>query len=196
MNILGLNAYHGDASAALLTGGELAVAIEEERLNRIKHWAGLPVMAAKTCLRYGDVRELQHVAISRDPHAHVWRKLVRAVSHPRSWGRAASRARNAVRATCIGHALEEAEIIRPGQVSIHHVEHHRAHLASAFFASPFDEAAVVSVDGFGDYTSVMWAVGRGTRLEVHGSVPFPHSLGLFYTAFTQFLGFPQYGDEY
>lgn len=196
MNILGLNAYHGDASAALLTGGELAVAIEEERLNRIKHWAGLPVMAAQTCLRYGDVRELQHVAISRDPHAHIWRKLARAAAHPRSWDRAASRARNAVRATCIGHALEEAYVIRPGQVSIHHVEHHRAHLASAFFASPFDEAAVVSIDGFGDYTSVMWAVGRGNRLEVLGSVAFPHSLGLFYTAFTQFLGFPKYGDEY
>src|SRR5256885_16260385 len=100
MNILGLNAYHGDASAALLTGGELAVAIEEERLNRIKHWAGFPVMAAQTCLRYGDVRELQHVAISRDPLAHIWRKLVRAAAHPRSWGRVACRAQNAVRATC------------------------------------------------------------------------------------------------
>src|ERR1700676_1628616 len=173
MNILGLNAYHGDASAALLTGGELAVAIEEERLNRVKHWAGLPVMAARTCLQYGDARELRHVAISRDPRAHVWQKLLTAARHPRSWVRAASRARNAVRANCIGRALEEAEIIRPGQVSIHHVEHHRAHLASAFFASPFDEAAVVSIDGFGDYTSVMWAVGRGNRLDVLGSVPFP-----------------------
>jgi len=196
MNILGLNAYHGDASAALLTGGGLVAAIEEERLNRIKHWAGLPVLAAQTCLQYSDPRELQHVAISRDPQAHVWRKLVRAAAHPRSWGRAVSRAQNAVRATCIGSALEQARIICPGQVSIHHVEHHRAHLASAFFASPFEEAAVVSIDGFGDYTSAMWAIGRGARLEVLGSVPFPHSLGLFYTAFTQFLGFPKYGDEY
>ena len=79
---------------------------------------------------------------------------------------------------------------------IHKVEHHRAHLASAFFASPFEEAAVVSVDGFGDYSSIQWGIGRGNRINVLGSVLFPHSLGILYTAFTQFLGFPKYGDEY
>jgi carbamoyltransferase len=92
---------------------------------------------------------------------------------------------------------------RPGTIlsdlkraRIHKVEHHRAHLASAFFASPFEEAAVVSVDGFGDYTSIQWGIGRGNRISVQGSVLFPHSLGILYTAFTQFLGFPKYGDEY
>src|SRR5205823_6618899 len=79
---------------------------------------------------------------------------------------------------------------------VHNVEHHRAHLASAFFASPFEEAAVVSIDGFGDFSSVMWGIGRGHQIRVLGSVQFPHSLGLFYTALTQFLGFPNYGDEY
>src|SRR4030095_15377490 len=84
----------------------------------------------------------------------------------------------------------------PNRVRVHFVEHHRAHLASAFFASPFDEAAVVSIDGFGDFSSVMWGAGRGNRIDVRGSTSFPHSLGLFYTAFTQLLGFPKYGDEY
>ena len=79
---------------------------------------------------------------------------------------------------------------------MHFVEHHRAHLASAFFASPFEEAAVISIDGFGDFSSVMWGVGKGNQIDVRGSVSFPHSLGIFYTAFTQFLGFPKYGDEY
>jgi carbamoyltransferase len=79
---------------------------------------------------------------------------------------------------------------------VHFVEHHRAHLASAFFPSPFEEAAVISIDGFGDFSSVMWGIGKGNHIEVRGSVSFPHSLGIFYTAFTQFLGFPKYGDEY
>src|ERR1051325_3138165 len=121
MNILGLNAYHGDASAALLAGGELAVAVEEERLNRIKHSAGLPLMAARTCLQYSDIRELRHVAISRDPRAHVWQKILMAAAHPRSWGRAVSRARNTVRANCIGRALEEKKVISFDQISVHHV---------------------------------------------------------------------------
>ena len=83
-----------------------------------------------------------------------------------------------------------------GNAKFHFVEHHRAHLASAFFVSPFEEAAVVSVDGFGDFSSIMWGTGKGSQIKILGSVQFPHSLGLFYTAFTQFLGFPKYGDEY
>jgi carbamoyltransferase len=93
----------------------------------------------------------------------------------------------------VGAELEKAGI-RAGP--LHHVEHHHAHLASAFFCSPFDEAAVISIDGFGDFSSVKWGVGRGNQIEVKGSVQFPHSLGIFYTAFTQFLGFPKHGDEY
>jgi carbamoyltransferase len=83
-----------------------------------------------------------------------------------------------------------------GHARLHFVEHHRAHLASAFFASPFEEAAVVSLDGFGDFSSAMWGVGQGNRIDVRGNVRFPHSLGIFYSAFTQLLGFPHYGDEY
>jgi len=79
---------------------------------------------------------------------------------------------------------------------IHQVEHHRSHLASAFFASPFEEAALLSIDGSGDFTTTMIAIGKGNKIEVLDSVDFPVSCGLFYTAFTQFLGFPHYGDEY
>ncbi|MEQ1934045.1 MAG: carbamoyltransferase N-terminal domain-containing protein, partial [Fimbriimonadaceae bacterium] len=190
MNILGLNAFHADASAALLRGGQLAAAMEEERLNRIKHWAGLPVEAARWCLQ-GESAE--HVAISRDPKAHLGAKLLRAAMNPGQWQRLLSRAQNTSRVTQIGELLADAGI-RVG--TLHHVEHHHAHLASAFFCSPFEEAAVISIDGFGDFSSVMWGVGRGNQFEVKGRVQFPHSLGLFYTAFTQFLGFPKMGDEY
>ncbi|HUB83234.1 MAG TPA: carbamoyltransferase C-terminal domain-containing protein [Bryobacteraceae bacterium] len=196
MNILGLNAFHGDASAALLSDGQLVAAAEEERFNRTKHWAGFPAAAARYCLAGIDPAALGHVAISRNPRAHLWRKLARVALRPGDWGCLASRARNAARIAGLAGKLNRSGIAHTDQVRVHYVEHHRTHLASAFFVSPFEEAAVISIDGFGDYSSLMWGVGRGNRIEVRGSVRFPHSLGLFYTAFTQFLGFPKFGDEY
>jgi carbamoyltransferase len=196
MRILGLNAFHGDASAALVVDGQLVAALEEERLNRIKHWAGFPALAARACLEAGGSGSLEHVAISRNPRAHFWRKVARVVAGRGNFWRSASRVKNAASIARLGARLREGGIANAHRVRVHFVEHHRAHLASAFFASPFDEAAVVSIDGFGDFSSVMWGVGRGNRLDVRGNVRFPHSLGLFYTAFTQLLGFPKYGDEY
>jgi carbamoyltransferase len=196
MNILGLNAFHGDASAALLVDGQLITAVEEERFNRTKHWAGFPVLAARACLAQAGGEELQHIAISRDPRAHFWTKIARVLRRPGDWGRLTSRARNTVQVARLASRLSAAGIGNPGRVMVHFVEHHRAHLASTFFASPFEEAAVVSIDGFGDFSSVMWGVGRTNQIDVRGSVQFPHSLGQFYTAFTQLLGFPKYGDEY
>jgi len=193
MDILGLNAFHGDASAALLRGGQLVAALEEERLNRIKHWAGLPVLAAKACLQGA---QPDHIAISRDPRAHLADKLVRVALRPHRWPSLRSRAANSARIAQVGRELAAEGVVPQQARQIHFVEHHRAHLASAFFASPFEEAAVISIDGFGDFSSVMWGIGRGNAIEVRGSVSFPHSLGIFYTAFTQFLGFPKYGDEY
>ena len=191
--ILGLNAFHGDASAAVFRDGQLVGSLEEERLNRVKHWAGMPALSARACL--GGVQP-DHIAISRNPRAHLLDKVWRAALRPNHWARLASRAANSVRVANIGEALHSAGIYATIPGKVHFVEHHRAHLASAFFASPFEEAAVISIDGFGDFSSVMWGVGKGNRIEVKGSVLFPHSLGIFYTAFTQFLGFPKYGDEY
>ncbi len=195
-NILGLNAYHGDSSAALLINGQLAMAVEEERFNRIKHWAGLPVQAAAACLAETDTAAVGHIAISRDPRAHLLAKMLRAGLRPSHWSRTAGRAANGIAVSRTKPALEKAGLSGVANARFHFVEHHRAHMASAFFPSPFEEAAVISVDGFGDFSSVMWGVGRGHKFEVKGGVRFPHSLGLFYTAVTQFLGFPKYGDEY
>jgi len=195
-NILGLNAYHGDSSAALLVNGQLTAAVEEERYNRIKHWAGLPALAAAGCMKMSAVESIQHIAVSRDPSARLLEKALRVATTPSIWRAAANRAVNSAKIAQIKTDLVEGGLHGAAGAKLHFVEHHRAHMASAFFASPFDEAAVVSVDGFGDFSSVMWGVGRGNKLDVRGSVSFPHSLGLFYTAFTQFLGFPKYGDEY
>jgi carbamoyltransferase len=199
--ILGLNAYHGDAAAALVVDGELVAAAEEERFNRVKHCAGFPALAARWCLEDAgiDAGRLDHVAIGRDPRANLGAKMRRLLTRPPSLAFAGSRARNATQIgtggirSSLARALEVPESAL--RARFHPVEHHRAHAASAFFVSPFDEAAVLTLDGFGDFASAMLATGRGKRLEVTGRVLFPHSLGIFYTALTQWLGFPHYGDE-
>ncbi len=193
MNILGLNAFHGDSAAALLRDGCFAFAVEEERINRIKHWAGFPALACEACLASVEHAPVEHVAIGRDTNANLGRKLAWVAQHPSSLRHAIGRYRNRAAVTGLPEHLAKLGL---GSARLHYVEHHRAHLASAFFVSPFEEAAVVSIDGFGDFSSAMWGVGRGNKIEVRGAVRFPHSLGIFYSAFTQLLGFPHYGDEY
>jgi carbamoyltransferase len=197
--VLGLNAYHGDAAAALVVDGELVAAAEEERFDRVKHVAGFPALAARWCLEEGRIRpeELDHVGVSRDPRANVGQKLLRTIRHGASARYLKARLQNAAKVRDVGAALAGALDLRPEalRARVHNVEHHQAHVASAFFVSPFEEAAVLSVDGFGDFCSTMTAVGRGNSFEVLDRVLFPHSLGIYYAAFTQWLGFPEYGDE-
>jgi carbamoyltransferase len=194
--ILGLNAYHGDAAAALLVDGELRCAAEEERFTRVKHCAGFPARSAAWCLADAGLSaaDLDHVAIGRDPRANLGAKLRRTLAHGASPRFLKARLENAARVRDVKAELEAALGAEVG-ARIHHVEHHRAHVASAFFASPFEDAAILSVDGFGDFASTMLAEGRGSSFTVLERVLFPHSLGIFYTAVTQWLGFPKYGDE-
>jgi carbamoyltransferase len=195
--ILGVNAYHGDAAAALIVDGELVAAAEEERFNRVKHCAGFPSAAARWCLDDAGLRpdELDHVAVSRDPRANLGRKLLRTIRHGASARYLKARLDNASRIRDVGSALAEALGVTELRAEVHNVEHHQAHVASAFFVSPFEDAAILSVDGFGDFASTMLAEGHGNRFEVLERVIYPHSLGIFYTAVTQWLGFPHYGDE-
>ena len=197
--ILGLNAYHGDAAAALVMDGELVAAAEEERFNRIKHVAGFPALAAQWCLAEGGIRpqDLDHLAVSRDPRANVGQKLLRTIRHGASARYLKARLQNAAKVRDVKTALADALGVAPDALhaQVHNVEHHQAHIASAFFVSPFDETAILSVDGFGDFCSTMTAVGSGNSFRVLDRVLFPHSLGIFYAALTQWLGFPQYGDE-
>jgi carbamoyltransferase len=194
--ILGLNAYHGDAAAALVVDGELVNAAEEERFTRIKHGAGFPAQAAAWCLAHAGLTpgDLDHVAIGRNPKANLGAKVLRTLTRGPSARYVKARLENASRVRDVKGELEAALGAEVG-AQLHHVEHHQAHVASAFFASPFDEAAILSVDGFGDFASTMLAEGRGSSFQVLERVLFPHSLGIFYTAVTQWLGFPNYGDE-
>jgi carbamoyltransferase len=199
MHILGINAYHGGASACLIRDGELVAAAEEERFRRIKYWAGFPAEAIRFCLAEAGISayELDHIGISRDPSANLHKKVLFTLSKRPGFNLIRDRLANSAKVRDPKKALVAALDLDPSALKarFHNVEHHRAHMASAFFVSPFDEAAILSVDGMGDFVSTMWGVGRGNRLEVHDSINFPHSLGIFYTALTQWLGFPKYGDE-
>ena len=199
MIILGINAYHGDASAVLVVDGKLVCAIEEERLNRIKHSAGLPTLAAHEVLARSGIspEEINYISTSRNPTANFFSKLqfILQTNPPISFlkDRFSVAARSGNFLGNPGVLLEETKTSKTKGVR---VEHHLSHAASAFYPSSFERAALLTVDGFGDFSSTMFGIGEGNRIKVLKRVLFPHSVGVLYTAATQFLGFPKYGDEY
>ncbi|HEV2222024.1 MAG TPA: carbamoyltransferase [Candidatus Acidoferrales bacterium] len=197
MIILGINAYHANASAAIVVDGRLVAAVEEERLNRVKYAAGLPVKAIQYCLETAGVKlsQVDHIAVPRNPWARLGTKLRFALRMPHF---ALERLKVLSRFAGMKEELATAFDLDPRSIraQFHRIEHHQAHLASTFFVSPFDHAAVLSADGLGDFASTMWGVGEGSQIRVDGSIAFPHSLGMFYTAMTQYLGFWKFGDEY
>jgi carbamoyltransferase len=197
MYILGINAFHGDSAACLVYGGEVVAAAEEERFRRIKHWAGVPTEAVRWCLSEAGISlaDVGHIAVNQDATANLLRKITYVAANRPDASLLLDRIRNKKERAGIKEKLEHAFSEEIG-CEMHSVEHHLAHLASAFLVSPFHEAVAVSVDGFGDFASAAWGVGKGNTLDLHDKVFFPHSLGIFYQALTQYLGFPHYGDEY
>jgi carbamoyltransferase len=219
MIVLGINAYHGDAAVAITRDAELVAAAEEERFNRNKHCAGFPTLALRYCLKAAgiSIEHVDHIGISRDPSAHLHKKILFAATKAAKavasigrsesgsgsfggrgmFGAVAERLSNTARVRDLKDDLASQLGVPKNTIraQFHNVEHHRAHLASSFYVSPFEKAALLSIDGFGDFISTMWGVGEGNKTEVMGQVEFPHSTGILYTATTQFLGFPHYGDE-
>jgi len=199
-SILGINAYHGDASAALVIDGQLVAAVEEERFNRIKHWAGFPAESIRWCLEQGGVKaaDLDHVAISFDPRANVGRRLAFVARNRPSLRAIADRLKRQGKTLGLEEQFAQAVRMKKDQVKarFHRIEHHQTHVAAGFLISPFDEASVLSVDGMGDFTSTLTAQAQGTDWREFDRVWFPHSIGFLYSALTMYLGFPYYGDEY
>jgi carbamoyltransferase len=198
MIILGVNAFHADSSACILRDGKLIAAAEEERFRRIKHWAGFPERSIAYCLREAGLRlgDVEHIAVNQDDGAGRWRKIGYALAHPPDPLLLIDRLRTRHQRDSVPELISAAFPGERFRGRLHDVEHHLAHLSSAFHVSPFTEAAILSIDGFGDFASAAWGVGKGGQIEIVGRVLFPHSLGIFYQALTQFLGFPHYGDEY
>ncbi len=198
--ILGINAYHGDAAAALVVDGELVAAIEEERFNRIKHWAGFPAESIRWCLEQGGVtaREVDHVAISFQPNSNLAQRAKFLIQNRPSGRAIMDRLKRQVRTIGLEDQYSEAVGIPSSEIraKFHRIEHHQTHVAAGFLISPFDEAAILSIDGMGDFTSTLTAYGRGTNWSEYDRVFYPHSVGFLYNAITIYLGFPFYGDEY
>ncbi len=199
MYILGINAYHGGASACLIADGQLIAAAEEERFTRIKYWAGFPTQAIAFVLAEAGIQpqDLDHIGIARNPSANLMKKVLYTLRRRPSLNLIKDRLANAGKVGDLKGVFSAKLALDPTSLKaqFHNVEHHRAHMASAFFVSPFDEAAILSVDGMGDFVSTMWGAGQGNTLTVSDAVNFPHSLGYLYTAVSQWLGFPKYGDE-
>lgn len=198
MLILGLNAFHADSAACIVEDGQLIFAVEEERFRRLKHWAGFPSMAIQACLEAAGVKldDIDHIAVNQNSGANFRGKVGYLLSGRPSpslvWDRLANRRARKSLPDLLAQEIYGSKF----KGEIHNIEHHIAHLYSAFFVSPFNEATTVSVDGFGDFASAAWGLGRGENISIDNRVYFPHSLGIFYQALTQYIGFPFYGDEY
>jgi len=200
MIILGINAFHGDSSACIVRDGKIIIAIEEERLRRVKHWAGFPENAIKKCLEFSNLSfpDLDYISINRDPNANIKDKIIFTINNRPDFKNVLDRVKNRMAWGDISQELENVLGAKKSKIDrkIDRVEHHVAHLASAFYPSPFEQAVCLSIDGFGDFISTLWGYGNGLKIEKGDNVKFPHSLGILYTAITQFLGFWNYGDEY
>jgi len=198
MLVLGINAYHGDSSAAILRDGKLIAAVEEERFRRIKHWAGLPTLSMQYCLDEAGIKfsDLNHIAINLDPKVNNLRRLLFILRTRPSLKLIFERLQKRTQTKSVQQSIAEAFPGQTMKAQVHHIEHHLAHLASSYLCSPFKDAINVSIDGMGDFASAAWGPGVDGKITIEDRVYFPHSLGIFYSALTQWLGFPHYGDEY
>jgi carbamoyltransferase len=198
MKIIGINAFHADSAACLVVDGKLIVAIEEERINRIKHWAGFPIESIKYCLKYSnlEISDIDHFSINIDPRANYLKKLFFLIRHRPSFKTIINKIKKKQKYLTIRELLNKEFKNQKFLGEINNIEHHYAHLSSAFHVSPYNEACILSVDGFGDFASTAWGYGKDKNIHIDQKIYFPHSLGIFYQAITQYLGFKNYGDEY
>jgi len=199
MLILGINAYHADAAAAMVCDGRLVAAAEEERFNRVKHSAGFPYQAVKSCLQEvgATLKDIDHIAVAQSPNSNWINQTTTVQSDQFLMGRErADRFLFPAEIKSIPHELRSA-VGESGDLPcrFHSVAHHVSHSASAFLVSKLDHAAIACIDSFGDLNSTLLGQGTDRQIEIFRLVPFPHSLGILYSMVTQYLGFPNYGDE-
>jgi carbamoyltransferase len=199
MLILGLNMFHADASAAIVLDGEVKFAIAEERLNRHKHFGGFPALAVKACLDAvgAKMSDVEHVAVGQDSDANLAKKVQYALANP-------AKILNFIRLRQRKEAMRDVTSLLAKALDVdasqfrfqeHHLEHHLAHIASAYYCSGWEKAAGFSYDGSGDFVSTMMARCEGNDIEVLDRIFLPHSLGSIYTMICEFIGYSKYGDE-
>jgi carbamoyltransferase len=197
--ILGISCYYHDAAAVLLHDGQVVAAAEEERFSRIKHDFGFPKLAIKFCLEQAGIKgtDLDYVVYFEKPFRKLDRILMMTFqTYPKSW--------KVFRESMMTWTMDKMWVASTIQSELGDIpkekilfsEHHLSHAASAFLCSPFDEAAILTVDGVGEWVTGTCGVGRGNEIKLLRQMEFPHSLGLLYSAFTAFLGFEVNEGEY
>ena len=198
MIIIGINAYHADSSACLVIDGKLISAIEEERFNRIKHWAGFPVESIKYCLENNKINlsDVDCISLNTNPRFNLFQKFFYVLKNRPSLQFIYDKISNRNRRVNIKEEFLKYFPESKFNGTIHFIEHHISHIASAHLNSSFTESVGFSMDGFGDFSSSAWGACKDKDINVDHRVLFPHSMGVFYQSMTQFLGFPNYGDEY
>ncbi|CAN5711164.1 carbamoyltransferase C-terminal domain-containing protein [soil metagenome] len=197
--ILGINTFHAGSSAAVIIDGEPVVALAEERLNRIKYYAGFPKLSILRCLEIAGLKfsDIDSVAVGRDSSANLHKKLEFTLRHP-------TRLLNLARIRSKSKSFDDLKSLIALECEVdaaklgfktYNIEHHLAHTASAYFASDWEKSAGVTIDGSGDFVSCMLSDCEGDEIRPLKKVFVPHSLGTLYTAVCQFIGYPKYGDE-
>jgi carbamoyltransferase len=199
--VLGINSAHGDASAALVGENGILAAIAEERINRQKHCAGFPRLAIAEVMRLAGASpsDITDIAVARDPRANLAAKIRYLAARPLTGIPNAIERLTVHREVASSSKLvAEALGVEDSRIAakFHRVEHHLAHVASSFYWSPFDRATGITCDGAGDFATNLVALCEGNRIQVLRKNLWPHSLGVFYTAICQFLGFDKFGEEY
>jgi len=198
MRIIGINAFHGDSSACLISDGKIISAVEEERFTRIKHWVGFPKKSIEFCLNNSNLKisDIDFICINRNNHANYIRKIFYIISKTPNLKLILERVKNRKQWSSFEKLIKDNFPNDIFKGKFLNVEHHLSHLSSAFHLSPFKNSCIISVDGFGDFTSTALGYGNDTKIKIHSKIFFPHSLGVFYEAITRYLGFKNYGDEY
>ena len=196
--ILGLNTYHPDSSACILKNGVLIAATEEERFNRIKHWSGLPIQSINYCLTHAKIKfsDLDYIAINTNPYNILFFKFILFFTFRPNITFILKKLLTKSKKINLINTIQKSYPNDKFHGELINVDHHLSHLSSVYYYSNYEKSVVLSVDGFGDLASTAWGFAKNNKISIDKKILFPHSLGIFYQAITQFLGFNNYGDEY
>jgi carbamoyltransferase len=196
--ILGLNINHADTSAVIFNDSNLIAAAEEERFTRVKHEINFPLNAIRFCLAKAkiNISQVNYITLNSKPLNSILRKFFFFLLNPKSYPLFIQNILSTKNKLSVRDFLNQLDVKNSFTGKVRYYDHHLSHLASSFYYSPFKKSVNFSLDGFGDFASCSWGVAKNNELKIDGKIFFPHSLGIFYQAITQYLGFKNYGDEY
>ena len=197
MKILGINSFHADSSACIIIDGKIIAAAEEERFNRIKHYKGFPVLSINFCLNYCGIKieDIDFIAVNHNSYYNLNKKIYFGILYLLNISFWYSKLINLIKKYSIKYNLYRFFGCTK-DIKVNYIPHHLSHVASSVLCSGLSNGLAISFDGSGDFSTFEVYSVEENNLKIISKINFPHSLGIFYQSFTQFLGFREYGDEY